>query len=98
MVALGAPPTGTQYQINLSVPLAYQAAPVDVQASGVVPGSVQVLIDGKPVYHFPGAGGEWMWPLAVGTHHIQAVARDLQGHMVRSEVSIVQVIKPQAPL
>jgi hypothetical protein len=98
IVALGSPPSGTQYQINLSVPRAYQAAPVDVQASGVAPGSVQVLLDGKPIYRFPGAGGEWMWPLSLGTHRFQAVARDRQGHVVRSGVSIVQVIKPQAPL
>jgi membrane peptidoglycan carboxypeptidase len=98
IVALGSPPDGTQYQINLSVPLAYQAAPVDVQASGVAPGSVQVLLDGKPVHRFSGMGGEWMWQLALGTHRIQAVARDHHGRLVRSGVSIVQVIKPQAPL
>jgi penicillin-binding protein 1C len=98
IVALGAPATGTQYQINLSVPLAYQEAPVDVQASGVVPGSLQVLLNGKPVYRFSGSGGEWMWPLTVGTYRIQAVGRDRQGHPVRSGVSVVQVIKQQPPM
>ncbi len=98
VVALGEPATGTQYQINISVPLAYQQAPVQARALGIRPGSLRLLVDGRVAYRFSGLGGEWLWPLSAGTHRLQAVGVDGQGHTVRSGVSIVRVLKPQSPL
>jgi membrane peptidoglycan carboxypeptidase len=98
LVALGGPPDGSRYQISLSVPLAYQAVPVDVQSSAIVPGSIEVLVDGLPRYRYAGGGGEWLWPMAEGTHRIQAVGRDRAGRLVRSGVSTIQVARAAAPL
>ena len=99
MVTLNAPSTGSQFQISLSVPRIYQQIPINVQAGSVVPGTLQVLVDGRSVYRFPGdTGGEWLWVLQEGTHRIQAIARDAQGALIRSGVSIIQVVGPQTPL
>jgi hypothetical protein len=92
------PATGTQFQINISVPLAYQQTPIDMRAQGVTPGSVRLLVDGRVVHHFPGLGGEWFWPLSPGTHRLQAVGTDARGQPVRSSVSLVPVLKAQPPL
>ncbi len=98
LVALGQPASGTRFQINLSVPIAYQQAPVQVQAQGVRPGSVRLLVDGRVVHRFSGLGGEWLWPLRPGSHRLQAVGADARGRAVRSGVSIIQVLNPQSPL
>lgn len=99
VVALGAPTTGSQFQISRSVPLAYQATAVDVSARGIVPGSLRIVVDGHAAYRFSsGQGGEWFWTLSLGIHRIQAVGRDRQGYTIRSGVSVVQVIGPQSPL
>jgi 1A family penicillin-binding protein len=98
IVAIGGPADGSQFQISLSVPIAYQAVPVDVQSTAVMPGSIEVLVDGHPRYRYAGSGGEWLWPMEAGTHHIQAVGRDRSGRPVRSGVSTIQVVKPIAPL
>ena len=97
-VSLSAPPNGAQYQLNLSVPLEYQAIPVDVSSTAIEPGSLQILVDGRSMAHLSGSSGNWIWQLQVGTHHIQAVGRDASGRLVRSAVATVQVIEPQAPL
>jgi 1A family penicillin-binding protein len=98
LVAMGSPADGSQYQIILSVPLAYQAVPVDVQSAAIVPGSIEVLVDGHPRYRYAGGGGEWLWPMEAGTHRIQAIGRDRSGRLARSGVSTVQIAKPTAPL
>ena len=98
VVALGAPPNGAQYQISLSVPLQYQAVPVDVQSTAIVAGTLQILVDGRSAAHLTGVSGEWYWHLQAGTHHIQATGRDALGHLVQSGVATVQVGKPQPPL
>lgn len=97
-VTLSAPPTGSQYQITPSIPRAYQALPVDVQAIGVTPGTLAVLIDGSVAHRFSGAGGEWLWTLREGTHRFQAMGRDARGRLVRSTVATISVSKPRAPL
>jgi hypothetical protein len=98
VVALGGPATGSQFQISLQVPRAYQATAVDVTARGIVPGSLQILVDGHSVYRFAGMGGEWFWTLQAGTHRFQAIGSDKHGHPVRSAIAIVQVVNPQSPL
>ncbi|MDB5075077.1 MAG: penicillin-binding protein family, partial [Chloroflexi bacterium] len=45
VVALGAPADGSQYQISLSVPLIYQAIPIDVQSTAIRPGTLEVYVD-----------------------------------------------------
>jgi membrane peptidoglycan carboxypeptidase len=97
LVALSAPPDGSQYMISLSVPLAYQAVPVDVQATAIVPGTLRILVDGQARSQLSGMGGEWMWPMQAGTHRIQAVGRDSSGRLVRSGVATIQVARPQPP-
>ncbi|HVA88223.1 MAG TPA: PBP1A family penicillin-binding protein [Chloroflexota bacterium] len=98
VVALGEPATGSQFQINTSVPPAYQQAPVRVQAAGIRPGSLRLLVNGRVAYRFAGMGGEWLWPLSPGTYRLQAVGADPRGHPVWSGVSVVRVHKPQTPL
>ncbi|HXT34276.1 MAG TPA: hypothetical protein VN837_01755, partial [Chloroflexota bacterium] len=98
MVMLSEPASGSQFQINTAVPLAYQQAPVQVQATGIRPGSLHLLINGRLIYRFSGLGGEWMWPLRPGTYRLQAVGEDIRGRPVLSGVSMVKVLKPQTPL
>ncbi len=98
VVALGEPATGSQFQINTSVPLAYQQAPVQVQASGIRPGSLHLLVNGRLAHRFSGLGGEWLWPLSPGTYRLQAIGEDIRGHPVLSGMSVVKVLKPQTPL
>ncbi|HWE61599.1 MAG TPA: PBP1A family penicillin-binding protein [Chloroflexota bacterium] len=97
-IMLSAPPAGAQFQITRAVPRAYQATAVDVQARGVVQGSLQVLVDGHPVYRFPGTGGEWLWTLQEGSHRFQVLGRDPQGHIVKSSIATISVSAPRAPL
>lgn len=97
-IILSAPPTGTRFQISRSVPRAYQATAVDVQATGLVSGTIRVLVDGIPAYRFDGMGGEWLWTLRTGTHRFQAFGRDPLGRRVASTVSTIVVDAPQAPL
>lgn len=97
VVALGAPPNGAQYQISLSIPLQYQAIPVDVQSTAIVAGSLEILVDGRPAARLPGENGEWYWHLQAGSHRILATGRDASGRLVRSGVVTVQVEKPQPP-
>ncbi|MGH2410854.1 MAG: transglycosylase domain-containing protein [Chloroflexota bacterium] len=98
-VALGEPATWSQFQINTAVPIAYQQAPVQAQASGIRPGSLRLLVNGRVVYRFTGLGGEWMWPLKPGIYRLQAIGEDrATGHPVLSAVSVVKVLKPQTPL
>ena len=96
-ITLTAPATGGQFQISLSVPRAYQATAVDVQAAGLAPGSLEILVDGRPAQRLPDAGGEWLWPLREGTHRFQAVGRDRAGRITASIVSTISVVAPQNP-
>ncbi len=97
-VTLTQPAAGTRFQINISVPLAYQQTPVDVRGHGVTAGSVRLLVDGRVAHRFSGLGGEWFWPLSPGTHRLQVIGTDARGQPVRSSISTVQVLKAQSPL
>ena len=96
-ITLTAPASGSQFQISLSVPRAYQAIGVDVRAAGIAPGALQILVDGSPAHHLPATGGEWLWPLHEGTHRFRVVGRDRAGRPVGSAVSTITVIGPQNP-
>jgi penicillin-binding protein 1C len=73
VVVLDAPATGSSLQITRSIPRAYQAAAVDVQAAGIVPGSLAILVDGHVAHRFAGMGGEWFWLLPVVTSTVSTI-------------------------
>ena len=96
-ISLVAPASGSQFQISLSVPRAYQATAVDVRATGIAPGALEILVDGRLAHRLPTIGGEWLWPLREGTHRFRVVGRDRAGRLVGSAVSTIAVIGPQNP-
>ena len=96
-ITLTAPASGSQFQISLSVPRAYQAVAVDVRATGVASGALQILVDGSPAHRLPPTGGEWLWPLRTGTHRFRVVGHDRADRLVESAVSTITVIGPQYP-
>jgi 1A family penicillin-binding protein len=98
MVALGAPATGSHLQITPSIPRDYQATAVDVQAAGITPGSLTILVDGHVAHRFAGMGGEWFWPLQEGTHRFQAVARGPMGTRIVSTISTITVSGPASSI
>jgi penicillin-binding protein 1C len=93
-VVLTAPPDGAQYQISRSMPAIYQAIAVGVQASGIRPGSLEIVVDGRRAASLSGSGGEWFWQLRAGTHRLQARGRDAAGRLLLSGAATIQVGRP----
>lgn len=96
-ITLTAPASGSQFQISLSVPRAYQATSVDARAAGIAPGTLEILVDGSPAHRLPDAGGEWLWPLREGTHRFWVVGHDRADRPVESAIATITVIGPQNP-
>jgi membrane peptidoglycan carboxypeptidase len=88
---LVSPPDGLVLRLSRDLPLADQALTVEVLPSVAVR-SVDLLIDGELLRRIDTGPYRVLWPLAEGSHRIEARAFNLAGNEIVSPPSTVQVL------
>jgi membrane peptidoglycan carboxypeptidase len=88
---LVSPPDGLVLPLSRDLPLADQALTVEVLPSVAVR-SVDLLIDGELLRRIDTGPYRVLWPLAEGSHRIEARAFNLAGNEIVSPPSTVQVL------
>jgi hypothetical protein len=81
------PANGSEYRVDPSLPSESQRLPLAIGATGaLVLEEGTLLLDGVPVGTFTELPYQYLWPLAPGTHTVQAVGTSGDGRSVESNV------------
>jgi membrane peptidoglycan carboxypeptidase len=92
---LASPDPNRAYRLDPGLPAAAQQLPVTVEPGAALAedaaGAITVLLDGKPLAAASAPDYTVWWPLTIGEHTFQAVARLKNGAEARSEVVAIIV-------
>ncbi len=81
------PANGSEYRVDPSLPIESQRLPLAIGATdALVLEEGTLLLDGVPVGTFTELPYQYLWPLAPGTHTVQAVGTSGDGRSVESNV------------